>query len=176
MNIEKNIERLGFTLSKRNKPNQSDMDSLNFIINWINSQQSETIKNNQLFAKMYIYHLNHNIKYYSTNVSEFLPQKELSNLLSTELEHFYQSFTNKLNDNSKNEILDLVHTGVKRKTVEGYTKHPNQYTKEENKIISNNISNLDANQIKQLTQNLWHVDDVSQRLDLMITEALTKFS
>lgn len=176
MNIDKNIERLGFTLSNGNKPNQSDIDALNNVIEWVEKHRSDTIRNNQLFAKLYIYHLNEKIKYYSTDVSDFLPQKELSRILDMPLDNFYKSFTIRLNDDAKNAIVDITRNGVESKTVEGYPKHPTEFTDEENEIIKNNIANLTDEQKKQLTVDSWHLEDVTYKLDLMVNEALNKFS
>ena len=55
MTIKKAIERLSFTISKANKPNNNDAQALNAVIEWVNEQQQETLREQQLFAKLYTF-------------------------------------------------------------------------------------------------------------------------
>lgn len=107
-NIEKAIQRIAwrFTTDKSFKPNENDIDSVNCLIDWINRQTSETIKNNQLFAKLYIYHLNQSIRYFQTTVFEDIPQKDLSKLLDLPLKNFYIAFHKELHSNLISKVVE----------------------------------------------------------------------
>lgn len=50
----KAINRLIYTITKGNKPNQTDIDALNDVIRYYNSERDRQFVNNRLFAKMYI--------------------------------------------------------------------------------------------------------------------------
>ena len=107
-NIEKAIQRISwrFTSDKPFKPNENDIESVNCLIDWINRQTSETINNNQLFAKLYIYHLNQTIRYFQTTIFEDIPQKDLSKILDLPLKNFYIAFHKELHSNLITKIVD----------------------------------------------------------------------
>ena len=46
------IERLQFTISKQNKPNQTDADALNILTKEISNNQIKKVENNKIFAKI----------------------------------------------------------------------------------------------------------------------------
>ena len=50
----KAINRLAYTISKGNKPNASDMEALNDIIDYVNKEKERELNNNRLFAKLYV--------------------------------------------------------------------------------------------------------------------------
>ena len=106
--IDKAFNRLGwrFTSSKPFSPNDNDIDALNCIINWVNRQTSQTIKNNQLFAKLYIYHLNQTIRYFESTVFNDIPQKDLNRLLDLPLANFYNAFHKELQSNNVTRVVE----------------------------------------------------------------------
>jgi len=53
MKTKEAIQRLTYTISKSNKPNETDKVALNSVIKYINNFEKETIKDNLLFAKLY---------------------------------------------------------------------------------------------------------------------------
>lgn len=55
MKLSQAVERLGFTISKSNKPNATDVQAYNKILEHINKTQEETIQENLLFAKLYAF-------------------------------------------------------------------------------------------------------------------------
>ena len=52
--IQKQIDRLKFTFSKGNKPNATDFEALNGIIEYVNSEKERERNNNHLFAKIFL--------------------------------------------------------------------------------------------------------------------------
>lgn len=107
-NLDKAINRIAwrFTHDKAFKPNENDIDSVNCLIDWINRQRSESVKNNQLFAKLYIYFLNQGIRYYESTVFDDIPKKELSNILNLPLANFYTAFHKEIHSNQIIKITD----------------------------------------------------------------------
>lgn len=107
-NTDKALDRLAwrFTSKKPFTPNQNDIDSLNVLISWMNRQQSETIKNNHLFAKLYIYNLNQSIRYFEASVFSDIPQKELSRILDLPLANFYSAFHKELQSNNVTRVVE----------------------------------------------------------------------
>lgn len=127
-------------------PNDNDIEALNCILNWINNQKKETLNNNQLFAKLFIYHLTMIIRHYQTTVLDPIPQKELSKLLSYPLEHFYKAFESDLYENQLQKLLGK--------------------DSDKNEIIKDYIEQKD----------LYRRDFISGQLNHMITEALNRFN
>ncbi len=84
MTFDKAINRLHwrFTQGMQFKPNKNDADALNIVFDWITRQKEINVLNNDLFAKLYIYHLNQNIRHFKTTVFNNTPQKDLSRILS----------------------------------------------------------------------------------------------
>jgi len=51
---DKAIERLAFTISKQNKPNQTDLDALKIIAEFVENSKKQEVTRNYLFAKLYV--------------------------------------------------------------------------------------------------------------------------
>jgi hypothetical protein len=52
--IQKQIDRLKYTFTKGNKPNATDIEALNNIIKYVNAEKERELKNNHLFAKLFL--------------------------------------------------------------------------------------------------------------------------
>lgn len=76
------IERLSFTISKENKPNQTDKDALNQVIKDLNKQAEENVKEHYLFAKLYAVMLRVNTEFHG-DIS--LANKDINEILATPL-------------------------------------------------------------------------------------------
>jgi hypothetical protein len=53
MKLKEAFDRLRFTLSKQNKPNQTDIEAFNEIGKYFALHQKDIIQDNLLFAKLY---------------------------------------------------------------------------------------------------------------------------
>ena len=106
-NLEKAIKRIAwrFTSNKPFTPNDNDLDALNSVIGWSNRQQADAVKSNQLFAKLYIYHLNQTIRYFESNIFDDIPQKDLSRLLDLPLDNYYSAFHKELQSNNVTRVV-----------------------------------------------------------------------
>ena len=85
---DKAIERLAYTITKQNKPNQTDLDSLKVIAEFVEKSKKQEITNNYLFAKMYVYSFLHEISYYneSFDTNYAFSQRKLNSVLKMSLE------------------------------------------------------------------------------------------
>lgn len=83
MKLKEAIKRLGFTISKQNKPNQTDADAFNLIIDYFKASEEKTIQENLLFAKLYAYTLQEFTRCYD---NPDIANKKLNELLSQTME------------------------------------------------------------------------------------------
>lgn len=105
MNVTKDIERLRFTITNQNKPNANDATALNGIIDWVERQRSENVRNGHLFAKVFL-------ELYALQLSKTSANYQLSidnvtDLLKKPLEVVYVEFHNALNEIHRGNILDF---------------------------------------------------------------------
>lgn len=64
MKLKEAINRLGFTISKSNRPNEKDIEAYNCILEVLEKSQAKTIQENLLFAKLYAYNLQEFTRHY----------------------------------------------------------------------------------------------------------------
>lgn len=87
MNLKKSIERLSFTISKQNKPNQTDADALNVILQTLGKIEENAIDKNLPFSKLFIFLLTElTIHYDNSN----LANKKINEVLNTSTENLIQ--------------------------------------------------------------------------------------
>jgi hypothetical protein len=79
MKLKEAFDRLRFTLSKQNKPNQTDIEAFNEIGKYFALHQKDIIQDNLLFAKLYAFTLSELLTYYS---DVDFANKELNRILS----------------------------------------------------------------------------------------------
>jgi len=79
MKLKEAFNRLRYTLSKQNKPNQTDADAFNEISKYFELHQKDIIQDNLLFAKLYAFTLSELLNYY-TDID--FANKELNLILS----------------------------------------------------------------------------------------------
>ena len=79
MKLKDAISRIHFTVSKKNKPNDKDIEAFNLIIDHLELIEQKTIQENLLFSKLYAYVLGKMAGHYSDVDGA---QKHLNKLLS----------------------------------------------------------------------------------------------
>ena len=112
--LKKAGERLLWRLSPKEngdyttfKANENDFNALKTILEHINRQEKISLKNQSLFAKLFIYELTMEIRDLQTTVLNPFPLKKLSNLLKRPLESFYDAFYKDLINNQLNKLTDF---------------------------------------------------------------------
>lgn len=197
-NVKKSGERLLWRFKERKNftPNDNDMNALECILEWINRQTSENVKNNQLFAKLYIQYLIYTIQHHQTTIIDPMPQHSLSRLLNRPLELFYHDFytdihNNQLNKLSEyhdyNKLIDKEIQDIKDGKVKFiYDKDPRYFDESEERkkieIEKKQKEKISDQQQKEIIK-VWFeykeefdLDFVTKKLNLMISEALNRFS
>lgn len=131
------------------EPNEDDFNALKSLLGYVNRQNSENIKNNQLFAKLYIMELVHEIRRNETTVFNDRIFHQISNKLAMPLGLFYKTFYEDLCSNQLNRLTKGTFTD-----------------KEGNDIV------MDYKRFKE-TFSLQHVVD---NIDEQINKALHRYS
>jgi hypothetical protein len=163
-NIEKAIDQFVYRLQHgKYEPNQSDVEALNFIVDWINREKEKNLKENTLFAKMFIHVFTQEVNYYKGDFK--LSQKKIADYLEMPIEQHYEMFTKSINDlamNNYTEILGLSNN------------HPKTLTDEEilfkEKVIKENQTEM----LKYLN-GVFEEEPTRKSLNNTITEFINRF-
>lgn len=169
-NIKKTKEafaRLGFTISKQNKPNETDMEAFNFLIETFNKTIEKTIQENRLFAKLYILTLkdytaqNNNVLSAQKRINEYLCQTTILNAcnqLKMQLEH------SELDEYFKS-------LGIKETWIEGQTL---EEIRELRKFNNEKLSKVDVKEFLEVADT-WEIDNVIALVNSTVTLAIANY-
>lgn len=171
MNIEKALNRINWRFKnpqvKINESkiiiNQTDIDAIEFLTNWIEQQKKETKQENLLFAKVFCYAFKNEIVRY--NGSAKVAQSKMVDILKLPLEYHYDQIHIILNN------FDLWNYS---KEIGLSQKHPALKTNEENKIDLEILKSKDPVLLKKILGN-WTKESVYKSLNNTITEAINRF-
>ena len=83
MKLKDAFKRLHFTISKGNKPNETDIEAFNEVCEVFKQQEEKTIQDNLLFAKLYAFLLKEFTMHYN-NVDE--ANKQINKVLSESMD------------------------------------------------------------------------------------------
>ena len=99
MNLHKSISRLNWRFSKGNfTPNETDIESLNEIVDYVAKKEKQQLIDNQLFGKLYIFVLGEFIRHYESLPPHNIPQSQLHKLLDKDLKLIVDEFVGKANN------------------------------------------------------------------------------
>jgi hypothetical protein len=104
MKLKEAINRLGYTISKQNKPNSTDAEALNSIIEFVNLSNKQVVKDNELLAKMYCFVLKDFLFYYK-NVN-FAAKQINKDILSKPLDYHLECLKINLDTNELTNFLE----------------------------------------------------------------------
>lgn len=173
MNLIQAIKRLSFTTSNGNKANDSDVDALNVIIQWINNEKEKRINENRYFGKMVIYtYLRELDHFQDSNLAE----RKIHDILERPLEYWYDRI--RLNFIMRELEITYGVLGFEN-TAEIWDKHKgnNSYFNmdsirtdvlESNEVLKKNKDEL----IKSLLT--WPQKEINAKMNLFITELLNE--
>lgn len=124
---DKAIERLAFTITKQNKPNQTDLDSLKVIAEFIENSKKKETTSNYLFAKMYVYAFIHEISYYneSFDTNYAFSQRKLNNVLKMSLEDNIKDVMNRLNTHEYQLLIENLGMTAKHYVIRNKNQQEN---------------------------------------------------
>jgi len=103
MKLKEAIQRLSFTVSKQNKPNSTDAEALNKIMEYVNNSIKKEVNENELFAKLYVYSLIKETVFYKGDID--MAQKRINEVLRKSLYSIYESHRDNFNAISFNNYL-----------------------------------------------------------------------
>jgi hypothetical protein len=161
MKLKEAIQRLSFTVSKQNKPNATDAEALNKILEFLNNSIKREINENEMFAKLYVYLLFNEVIFYKGDVD--MSQAKINDVLKQPLIDLYENFRMSFNAIALNNFLH--ENGLSE-------KHPLQYNKEEeahNKELTNHKD------WEMYARGILEADENEMQLNWLITLTLNKF-
>lgn len=162
LNLENAIQRMYWRLSNgKYEPNQNDKETLDFVVDWINRQKEETLREQQLFAKMYIHaflietlHFK-DIEFGQKSVNE-LCQKPLSHFI----DRFHQNFNNML-------FMQYCFTnGIDTKAVS---------LQSDDEISQIKKKMEDDKGFQAFTAGRWPIEKIESSLKNQVTEAINRY-
>jgi hypothetical protein len=124
MKLKEAFSRLGFTISKQNKPNQIDADAFNSLVEQFTKIEEKTIQDNLLFAKLYAYILGKMSGHYSSVDGA---NKHLNKLLEQPFETTIKILEMELRAMETRQVfadpfLDIQSPSKLKSTIENYPK------------------------------------------------------
>lgn len=170
-NIEKAINRLSWRFKNENIKineskiiiNEADVKAVDFLIEWINQQKKETLKDNYLFAKLFCYAFNNELIYYNGDAK--LSQQKLIEQLKIPVEYHYDTIHNTLNMFELNNYMEQI--GVVQ-------KHPLTRNADEEKKNAELFKNNNKEIVKKI-MGTWSIENVYKSLNNTITECINRF-
>lgn len=161
MDIKKSINRIAWRFgSNGNKNpfpvNQNDIDAFNEIVRVVKDHQKQQFKQNELFAKLYIFLYMRIIAKHQATVMDTLPRKELYRVLERPIEHLIEMFRNEMNDSDMYASFDKVGIDL---------KHPAQVSAEEKASNLEKMKNFKHSEI-------WDYETTKECLEIEINNAL----
>ena len=166
--------------------NQSDLDALQEISNYIDESEKKQYEHNELFAKLYIYLSQKIMENDGSTVFETNHRRKIGNLLKKPLSHIIEDLKNSLNDSEmyfmldKSKIkggvipegmghvhIDYIHEALSEEmSPENVLKTLNKWVKQKDKE-QENIMELYKENPDAVLGNVWDYETVQ---DAMIAE------
>jgi hypothetical protein len=153
------VSRLSYTISKGNKPNETDKVALNSLIKFINNSDKEVVQENLLFAKLYTIVLSDFLLNYKD--IDFA-NKQLNKELSTPLEFHIKILQQRL------KTFELENYFKSKGITDPLLTEDNL---EKYKHLFPSISSIGVSE----SLDFWDYDNVVSHLNRNINESLTTY-
>lgn len=154
-NIKKAIEHFSWKLKtcwgKSWKPTQTDVEALNFIMEYANMMSKKQLTDNQLFAKLYIFAYGEYLIKHGATVFDSELRKRFNKNLARPIENLIEEFKNDLNTTELYQ--SFLDKGIP-------ITHPHLLTKEERERM-------------EVVTDVWNYDTVKEMLERDINNILT---
>lgn len=161
MKLKDAIQRISFTVSKQNKPNATDAEALNKILEYLNNSIKKEVNENDLFAKLYVYSLINETVFYNGDIDN--AQVKINEILAKPLESLYE--THRINFNAIALNNFLHENGLSE-------KHPLLYNQQEEQVNKDLTNHKDW---ETLAKGVLEVEENEMQLNWLITLTLNKF-
>lgn len=137
MTLIESIKRLRFTFSKKNKPNDTDIEALNIVLKTINDYQQKGVDDNRVFAKLLCLYIKKEYQDGSNDINQTI--EILGKDLKMPLEFHIDNLSNKiLSTQLINFVATLRVDAVENEltTIEGIEKVEKRFwTENQNEIM-----------------------------------------
>ena len=123
MKLKDAINRLGFTISKSNRPNEKDIEAYNCILEVLEQTQTKTIQDNLLFAKLYAYNLQEFTRHYKCVE---VATSKLNELLAENIDYRIEFLTAQIKQTELSKVItdDFFSAVYPSKAREILSRHP----------------------------------------------------
>lgn len=174
MNLIQAIKRLSFTTSNGNKANDSDVDALNVIIQWINREKEERLNYNWHFAKITVYMYINLLIYHKGNKQ--ICEREIQEVLEKPIEYWYNFFREELNRNEFNTSCEFL--GIEDYYYDDLEKGILNLEKirQQHKDKKEILSSKENQELLIKSLNAWSDKEVYNNLNHFLTELLNKYA
>ena len=124
MKLKEAINRLGFTISKSNRPNEKDIEAYNCILEVLEQTQTKTIQDNLLFAKLYAYNLQEFTRHYKCVQ---IATEKLNELLAENIDYRIEFLTAQIKQSELSKVItdDFFSAVSPSKAREILSRYPN---------------------------------------------------
>mgnify|MGYP003692907253 CR=1 FL=1 len=124
MKLKEAISRLGFTISKSNRPNEKDIEAYNCILEVLEQTQTKTIQDNLLFAKLYAYNLQEFTRHYKCVQ---IATEKLNELLAENIDYRIEFLTAQIKQTELSKVItdDFFSAVSPSKAREILSRYPN---------------------------------------------------
>ena len=158
MTIEKSFEWLFKRFSSKSiKPCAFDIECLKFIVEWVNREKQKTIKENELFAKLYCHVFIQEIQFYKD--MEFA-QHSMARILKLPIETHYNLFAKRLNDFELNRYFLSLGIDVEKNIFEDN---------------SSELKKVEKEAFEKFVKGKWSQEQVYKSLNNQITETINLY-
>ncbi|WP_188439745.1 hypothetical protein [Planktosalinus lacus] len=142
-------------------PNDNDCNALNFIVDWINNEKKQIVKDNVLLTKCYVLLLEHEtIKFQEVNFASKQLNKKLHKV---DLEQIFEEFRDYLN------LLEYQ-TFLKKHGLK--INHPAEMTDEERLIEKNILKEHQAEFMRATVTGKWTTEQIKLAIINQLTELI----
>lgn len=148
--------------------NQNDVDAFNVIKNFVVDKQEKQLKNNELFAKMYIQRYQAELKENQTTIYDISLRKEMHKFLEKSLNQVIEEFTASLNESEQYKFIEEAGVELKHPIIMTETE-----TEIRNKKLAEAINNPEAK--KRFLGQVWDYKTVANCLNAEVNQAINKF-
>jgi hypothetical protein len=167
MKIKEALQRLGFTISKQNKPNATDAEAFNKILWFVNESIEHNPNRNILFAKLYLY--TYRVMYQLYGNDEVV-QNRLHTILSQPIDFHYSNVKDTINTF---ELRDYLNNNGIRSTFGDYLSKPERELIEEE--TQKNIAKAEQDEILQMVE-YYNDEEIRLAMNSLITLALKTYT
>lgn len=168
MTLKESIKRLSYTISKQNKPNSTDADALNKIMDFVNKTSIESVQENLLFAKMFAFVLKEFLVHYK-NI-DIASKKINSDILSLPINYHLEV----LKDNLQTIDLDLFFKEKGCKDAIFGLGIPFKEIKENHFHNKEILKDVNINEFLEV-YDAWDEDTVKSNFELNINVAINQY-